>query len=143
MDGHDHVVIHDERAPTPLGPYSQAIRCGNLVFVSGQIGLDPATGQLVGSSAAGQTRTILHHVRGILEMADSGLGCVLKSTIFLTDLADFAEVNEVYAEFFSSDPPARSTVQVAALPKGARVEIEVVAYVPSHPASELGTGLMG
>jgi len=142
MNEHDRTLIHNDKAPAPIGPYSQAIRSGNLVFVSGQLGLDPATGQLAGPDAATQTRLILRHLQAILEVAGSSLARVLKTTIYLTDLADFAEVNKVYAWAFPTDPPARSTVQVAALPKGARVEIEVVAGVPTHTASEFGSGLM-
>jgi 2-iminobutanoate/2-iminopropanoate deaminase len=143
MNGHDRIVIHNERAPAPIGPYSQAIRAGNMVFLSGQLGLDPATGKLVGPDVAAQTRAILTHIESILEMAGTGLGRVAKSTIFLIDLADFAEVNKIYAEAFAADPPARSTIQVAALPMGARVEIEVVAVLPEESRHSLGGGLAG
>ena len=143
MNGHDKIVIHNPKAPEPIGPYSQAIKAGDLVFVSGQIGLDPATGKFAAADAAGQARRILEHLEAILEMADSGLSRVLKTTIFLIDFNDFAEVNKVYGEFFPTAPPARSTIQVAALPMGARVEIEAVARVPKITKShDLSPGSM-
>lgn len=114
-------------APAAIGPYSQAIRAGGLVFVSGQIPIDPATGALVSGGIAAQTERVLQSLRAILEAAGSGLDRVLKTTVYLTDLGGFAEVNEVYARYFPQVPPARSTVQVAALPRGAGVEIEAVA----------------
>ncbi len=120
-------VIHTVDAPQAIGPYSQAIGVDRLVFVSGQIPLDPATGELVADDISVQTRQVLQNVQAILEAADSSLAQVIKTTVFLTDIGDFAAMNTVYAEFFAHDPPARSAVQVAALPRGASVEIEVVA----------------
>ena len=114
-------------APAAIGPYSQAIQAGGFLFVSGQIPLDPATGALVPGGAAEQATRALESLRAILEAAGSGLGRVVKTTIYLTDLGDFAAVNAVYAGFFPAEPPARATVQVAALPRGAAVEIEAVA----------------
>ena len=115
-------------APRPTGPYSQGIRAGSLVFLSGQIPLSPETNEIVGTSAAEQARQVLSNLGAVLEAAGASPGEVAKTTIFLVDLADFAVVNEVYAEFFKGcEPPARSTVQVSALPRGAKVEIEAVA----------------
>lgn len=120
-------VIHTTGAPRAIGPYSQAIGVDRLVFVSGQIPLDPVTGELVAGDISVQTRRVLQNVQAILEAAGSSLAQVIKTTVFLTDMGDFVAMNTVYAEFFIQDPPARSTVQVAALPRGALVEIEVVA----------------
>jgi len=122
-------VISTAAAPAAIGPYSQAIRTGNLVFVSGQIPLDPATGQLLGGDIRAQTRQVLKNLAAILEAAGSGLARVVKTTVYLRDLGEFAAMNEVYAEFFSEQPPARATVQVARLPRDAAVEIELVAEV--------------
>jgi 2-iminobutanoate/2-iminopropanoate deaminase len=122
-------VIHSQAAPPALGPYSQAVRVGDLVFTSGQIPIDPATGELVTGDIAAQTRQVIKNLAAVLEAAGSELSSstVVKTTIFLVDLADFGRVNEAYGSFFPGDPPARSTVQVAALPKGSRLEIEAVA----------------
>lgn len=114
-------------APAAIGPYSQAVRAAGLVFVSGQVPADPATGRLVAGGVAEQTERALTNLAAILEAAGSGLDRVVKTTVFMTDLGRFAEMNEVYARFFPRDPPARATVQVAALPRGAGVEIEAVA----------------
>ena len=114
-------------APAAIGPYSQAAGGGGLVFLSGQIPLDVRTGQIVEGSVAEQTEMVLSAAGKILESAGSGLDRVLKVTVFMTDLARFAEMNEVYARFFPERPPARSAVQVAALPRGARIEIEMIA----------------
>ncbi|MGC8783533.1 MAG: RidA family protein [Armatimonadota bacterium] len=122
-------VITTADAPAAIGPYSQAIRVGNLVFTSGQIPLHPQTGEIVGDTAAEQARQVLQNLQAVLQAAGASLQNVVKTTIFLTDLAQFAAVNAVYAEFFPNDPPARSTVQVAALPRGVQVEIEAVAVV--------------
>ncbi|MCS7309370.1 MAG: RidA family protein [Armatimonadota bacterium] len=122
-------VIVTTEAPAAIGPYSQAIRVGNLVFVSGQIPLHPQTGEIVGDTAAEQARQVLQNLQAVLQAAGASLQDVVKTTIFLTDLGQFAAVNAVYAEFFPSEPPARSTVQVAALPRGVQVEIEAVAVV--------------
>jgi 2-iminobutanoate/2-iminopropanoate deaminase len=120
-------MIRTDKAPAPIGPYSQAILAGNELFCSGQIAIDPATGELTGSSAATQTEQVLKNVGAILEAAQLNYSNVVKTTIFLIDMNDFAAVNEVYAKYFDSTKPARSTVAVAALPKGARVEIEAIA----------------
>ncbi|HEY63712.1 MAG TPA: RidA family protein [Caldilineae bacterium] len=121
-------IIATDRAPAAVGPYSQAVRVGDLIFTAGQIGIDPATGKLREGLEA-QTRQVLDNLRAILEAAGSSLDDVIKATIFLTDIANFATVNAIYGAVFSGQPPARSTVQVAALPLGAEVEIEAVALV--------------
>jgi 2-iminobutanoate/2-iminopropanoate deaminase len=122
-------VIRTDAAPA-VGPYSQAIRAGGWVFTAGQIGVDPATGQLVAGGVAAQTHRALQNVRAVLAAAGATLESVVKTTVFLTDMSDFRVMNEVYREHFGADPPARSTVGVAALPLEARVEIEAVAVVP-------------
>ena len=121
-------VISTKNAPAAVGPYSQAIKCGNLLFVSGQIPIDPATGKMP-EATTDQARQCLTNLKNILEAAGSSLEKAVRVGIFMTDLADFKPVNEVYATFFSSDQPARSTVQVVALPLGAKIEIEAVAEV--------------
>ena len=120
-------VIVTAGAPAAIGPYSQAIQAGGFVFVSGQIPLDPATGQVVGGGIAAQTERALDSLRAILDASGSSLERVVKTTVFLVDLGTFNEVNEVYARFFPHAPPARATVQVAALPRGVGIEIEAVA----------------
>ena len=122
-------IVFSEKAPKAIGPYSQAIRTENLVFTAGQIGLDPAAMELVEGGVEAQTRQALTNLKHVLENADSGLNFVVKTTVFLKDMNDFANMNSVYAEFFPENPPARSTVQVAALPKGALVEIECIALL--------------
>lgn len=121
-------VVATEQAPRAIGPYSQGIQAGNLVFTAGQTGVDPTTGQLVAGGIVEQTRQALRNVQAILEAAGCSLADVVKTTVFLTDMNDFRTMNGVYAEFFPVAPPARSTVQVSALPLGARVEIEAVAF---------------
>jgi len=123
----DKTVITSQKAPKAIGPYSVAIRIGDLVFTSGQIGLDPGTGVLVPGGVEAETRQALTNLAHVLADAGSGLSQVVKTTVFLRDMADFAAMNAVYAEFFPENPPARSTVAVAALPKGAAVEIEAIA----------------
>lgn len=120
-------AVHTTGAPEPVGPYSQAIRSGNLVFAAGQVALDPATGQLVEGGIEAQTRRALNNLKAVLEAAGSSLERAVKTTVFMADLSQFAAMNAVYAEFFPSPAPARSTFQVAALPRGALVEIEVIA----------------
>ena len=120
-------VIATDEAPKAIGPYSQAIVSGDLVFTSGQIPLDPKTQEMVKGDVRAQAERVMENLRGVLEAAGASFGQVVKTTIFLADLADFAVVNEVYGKRFTGSPPARSTVQVAALPKGARVEIEMIA----------------
>lgn len=122
-------VISTPNAPAAIGPYSQAVRAGNLVFVSGQIPLDPATGQLVGGDIGVQTEQVLENLAAILEAAGSSLAQVVKATVYLRDLGEFGRMNEVYAKFFGENPPARATVQVARLPREAALEIDVVADV--------------
>ncbi|HLZ22268.1 MAG TPA: RidA family protein [Ktedonobacterales bacterium] len=114
-------------APAAIGPYSQAIATGNLVFASGQIALDPATGQLVEGDVQAQTRRALENVSAVLQAAGSSFAQVVKTTVFLTSMANFTAMNEVYGQFFTSEPPARSTVAVAELPRNALVEVEVIA----------------
>ncbi len=120
-------VICTADAPQAIGPYSQAIGAGNFVFCSGQIPLDPQSGEPVGDTIAEQTRRVLDNLRAVLEAAGSSLAQVVKTTIFLVDMGDFAIVNSIYAEYFGDAPPARSTVQVARLPRDARIEIEAIA----------------
>lgn len=133
-------IIRAAGAPAALGPYSQAVRCGDLLFCAGQIPVDPATGQMVGGDIQAQTERVLLNIRAVLQAEQLDLDHVVKTTVFLTDLADFAAMNEVYARFFRSDFPARTTVQVAALPKGARVEIEAVAQYPQDRGKAPGHG---
>lgn len=123
------IVIHSDSAPKAIGPYSQAIRTGDLVFTAGQVALDPATGELVSGGIEAQTRRALTNLKAVLEAAGTSMDKVIKTTVFMTNLGDFAKMNAVYAEFFPHNPPARSTVQVAALPRGSEVEIECVAMV--------------
>jgi 2-iminobutanoate/2-iminopropanoate deaminase len=124
-------VIATDQAPAALGPYSQAVaaKCGQLVFCSGQIGIDPATGELVSADVAEQTRRVMENLQAILASAGTDFDAVVKTTLFLADIADFAAANEVYAGFFAKNPPARATVECSALPKGARVEIDAVAVI--------------
>ena len=122
-------VVSTSHAPAAVGPYSQAIRVENFVYTAGQIPLVPETGQLVDGGIEVQTRQVMQNLKSVLEAANSGLSNIVKTTIFVTDINDFAKVNQVYGTFFSDAPPARSTVQVAALPLGAQVEIEAVAIV--------------
>ncbi|MBK7977765.1 MAG: RidA family protein [Deltaproteobacteria bacterium] len=120
-------IVHTDLAPRAIGPYSQAVRAGNLLFLSGQIPLDPATGDLVPGGIREQTTRVLENLRAVLAAAGVDASAIAKATIFLTDLADFATVNELYGSFLGDHRPARSTVQVAALPRGARIELEVIA----------------
>lgn len=123
--------IHTAAAPAAIGPYSQAVRAGQLIFFSGQIPLDPATGTLVEGGIVPQTRQVMANMEAVLQAAGCGFDDIVKTTIYLTDLADFATVNEIYGDSFNDVPPARACVQVAALPKGAMVEIEWIAAVKS------------
>ena len=120
-------VVLTDKGPKPIGPYSQAIRANGFLYVSGQVALDPKTGEFVGTDIRQQTQRTLENVKGILEAAGSNMHHVVKTTVFLKDINDFSAMNEVYAKFFTLAPPARSTVQVARLPKDALVEIEVIA----------------
>lgn len=123
----DRKVVSTKAAPEAIGPYSQAVSTERLVFCSGQIPLDPSTMELVTGSIAEETKQCVRNLEAVLKEAGSGLEEILKTTIYVTDMDDFAEVNDAYAAFFADDPPARATVGVAALPKGARVEIDCIA----------------
>lgn len=120
-------VVSAPDAPKAIGPYSHAIAAAGLVFCSGQTPIDPATGELIDGDIAQQTRRVLENLQAVLQAADLSLANIVKTTVFLMDMGDFSAMNAVYAEFFPDAPPARSTVQVAGLPKGARVEIEAIA----------------
>ena len=115
------------QAPRPIGPYSQAVVSGGLLFCSGQIGLDPQTGELVAGGIEAQTEQVLNNLSAVLKEAKMGPENVVKTTVYLADLADFGRMNEVYTRHFAKEPPARTTIQAAALPKGAKVEIDVIA----------------
>ena len=121
--------VSTDRAPEAIGPYSQAVRSGKYVFCSGQVPLDPASGELVGESVSDQTRRAMENLGAVLEAAGASFQSVVKVTAYLTDMADFPEFNEVYGSYFEAEPPARATVGVASLPKGARVEVECVAEI--------------
>ncbi len=121
-------IVQTDKAPQAIGPYSQGVRAGGFVFFSGQIPLDPLTGQMTEGDSAVQTEQVMNNIAEVLAAANLGFDDVVKTTIFLVDLADFTAVNEVYGRRFTQDPPARSTVEVKALPRGSRVEIEVVAF---------------
>jgi len=120
-------IIATEHAPGAIGPYSQAVRAGNLVFASGQIPIDPATGEFVAGGIAEQTEQVLRNLAAVFEAAGVGLNQVVKTTVFLADMEDFTAMNEVYGCFFGEQPPARATVQAARLPRDAKVEIEAIA----------------
>jgi 2-iminobutanoate/2-iminopropanoate deaminase len=120
-------VIQTDKAPKAIGPYSQAIQAGNMIFLSGQIPIDPKTGELTGGDIRQQTQQVLENIKGLLESQGLGMEDVIKVTIFLKDIGSFNQVNEVYATYFSSSPPARSTIEVAKLPRNAEIEIEAIA----------------
>jgi 2-iminobutanoate/2-iminopropanoate deaminase len=120
-------IISTSEAPGAIGPYSQAVRSGKFLFCSGQIPLDPKTGKLITGDIAAQTRRVLDNIAAILKAEGLAFDHIVKTTVFLTDLGDFQTVNEIYGSYFRQEPPARSTVQVSALPKGANIEIEVIA----------------
>jgi 2-iminobutanoate/2-iminopropanoate deaminase len=122
-------AIHTGRAPEAIGPYSQAVRAGPWLFTAGQIGLDPATGEFAGTDVDSQARQAMQNLQAVVEEAGGSMDHVVKTTIFLADMGDFAAVNEIYGSYFRPPYPARSTVAAAQLPKGARVEIEVVARI--------------
>lgn len=124
-------IISTSEAPAAVGPYSQAIRVGSTIYCAGQIPLDPKSGQIVAGGVEEQTRRVLDNVTAVLKAEHLTFENIVKTTVFLIDLADFQTVNEIYGSYFKNAPPARSTVQVAALPKGARVEIEVIAVADS------------
>ena len=122
-------IISTENAPRAIGPYSQAVRAGGFVFASGQIPIDPATGEVVAGGVAEQTDQVLRNVSAVLEAAGTGLDRVVKTTVFLADMNDFIAMNEVYGRFFGEQPPARATVQAGRLPRDAKVEIEAIAML--------------
>ena len=127
-------IIATSEAPKAIGPYSQAVKAGGLVFTSGQIALDPETGAIAGLDIQTQTRRVLNNLKAVLESAGSSMGLVVKTTVYLKNMGDFAAMNSVYGEYFPGEPPARSTVEVARLPKDVLVEIEAVALVqPDGP----------
>ena len=132
-------IVSTIDAPAAIGPYSQAIRSGSTLFCAGQIPLDPKSGQIVSDDISEQTKRVLENIKAILRAEHLNFEHVVKTTIFLTNLADFQAVNELYGSYFKSDPPARSTVQVAALPKNAQVEIEVVAATNANGGRAIDT----
>jgi len=123
-------AVSTPTAPAAIGPYSQAIKAGNLLFLSGQIPLDPATGTIVEGGIAAETRQVFHNIGEILKAAGVSFDAVVSATVYVTDMNDFGKVNEIYATYFTSPAPARATVQVARLPKDARVEMQVIAALP-------------
>ena len=129
-------IVKTDKAPAAIGPYSQAVTADGLVFASGQIALDPASGQLAPGGVDRQTEQVLRNLSAVLEAAGSSLDLVIKTTIYLANMDDFATVNEAYGRFFSVDPPARATVEVSRLPKGALVEIDAIALVGSEHAGQ-------
>lgn len=122
-------AVHTDLAPKAIGPYSQAVVFNGMAYLSGQIPLDPATGQIVAGDIAVQTERVLENLKAVLEATGSSLEMVLRTTVFLADIADFPTMNEVYARYFGETPPARSTIQAAKLPRGARVEIDCIAAI--------------
>lgn len=122
-------IVHTDKAPKAIGPYSQAIRTDTLIFAAGQTGIDPATGDLVAGGLEEQTHQVLKNLQSVIEAAGSSFTKVVKTTVFLRDMNDFAKMNAIYAEYFGENPPARSTIAVAGLPKNGLVEIEAVALV--------------
>jgi 2-iminobutanoate/2-iminopropanoate deaminase len=131
----ERVVVTSPNAPAAVGPYSQAIKVGNMIFCSGQIPLDPKTGQIVGSDVATQTEQVLRNLEAVLDVTNSGLFQVCKTTVFLKNMEDFPAMNAVYAKHFPVDPPARATVEVARLPKDVLVEIDCIAIIPPRAQS--------
>lgn len=127
---HHRATITAQHAPEAIGPYVHAVRAGGLLFCSGQVPLDPATGEITGSTPADQVRRCLENLTAVCEAGGAGLEDAVRVTVYLTDMGAFAQVNEVYAEFFPSDPPARVAIGVAALPKGAQVEVDAVVALP-------------
>ena len=125
----DKVIIKTELAPAPIGPYNQAVKAGNMLFVSGQIALNPATGELVNATIAEEANQVMNNIAAILKEASAGFNNIVKTTIFLSDMSLFSEVNEIYGSYFSSDYPARETVAVKGLPKNVNIEISVTAFL--------------
>jgi 2-iminobutanoate/2-iminopropanoate deaminase len=132
-------IVSTTEAPAAVGPYSQAVRVGPMLFTAGQIPLDPKSGQIVSQDVAEQTRRVLDNLTAVLKAENMDFSNIVKTTVFLTNLDDFQKMNEVYASFFKDAPPARSTVQVSALPKGAQVEIEVVAVATKEVGEAIDT----
>ena len=127
----EKTIIVTDNAPKPIGPYSAGVQVGNLVFTAGQIGLDPASGEVVPGGIEAETHRVFQNLRGVLEAAGASLDQVVKTTVFLRDMADFGKMNSVYTEYFNGNFPARTTVQATGLPKGVAVEIEAIAYLSS------------
>lgn len=125
-------IIVTDKAPKAIGPYSVAVQTGHMVYTAGQTGLDPTTGEIVPGGVEAETRQVLTNLKNVLEASGSSLGDVVKTTVFLRDMADFAKMNAIYGEFFNQNPPARTTVAVAGLPKGGAVEIEAVATLREY-----------
>jgi 2-iminobutanoate/2-iminopropanoate deaminase len=125
-------IIQSDQAPAPIGPYSQAVIAGNMLYVSGQIALHPVTGELVMNNLETETRQVMENIRAILAQASVSFDAIVKSSIFLSDMAHFTRVNEVYSSFFTGNYPARETIQVAGLPKNVNVEISVIAFLSNH-----------
>ncbi len=123
-------IVHTDKAPKAIGPYSQAIRTDSMIFAAGQTGIDPATGDVVPGGVEEQTRQVLTNLQNVIEAAGSSFKHVVKTTVFLRDMNDFAKMNAIYAEYFGENPPARSTIAVAGLPKNGLVEIEAIALIP-------------
>jgi 2-iminobutanoate/2-iminopropanoate deaminase len=136
-------IISTSEAPAAVGPYSQAVRVGHTVYCAGQIPLDPKTGEIVSGGIEAQTRRVLDNITAVLKAEGLTFGHIVKTTIFLTDLADFQKVNEIYGSYFQQAPPARSTIQVAALPRGARVEIEVIAVAAGDGGADVASDTSG
>ncbi len=132
-------IVSTTEAPAAVGPYSQAVRIGPMLFTAGQIPLDPKSGQLVSDKIAEQTRRVLDNLTAVLQAEGMSFTNIVKTTVFMTNLGDFQTMNEVYASYFKDAPPARSTVQVAALPKGAQVEIEVIAVATKEGGKAIDT----
>jgi len=122
-------IVLTDRGPKPIGPYSQAVKANGFLFVSGQVAIDPKTNEFIGGDIRQQTERVFENIKGVLEAAGSNLHHVVKTTVFLKDMNDFTSMNEIYARYFTSAPPARSTVAVAGLPKGALLEVEVIAVI--------------
>lgn len=123
-------IINTEAAPAPVGPYSQAVQAGPFLFCSGQIAIDPRTNQVMLGTVQEQTELVMKNIEGVLKAAGASWQNIVKTTIFLTDMQDFPKVNEIYGRYFPENPPARSTIAVAGLPKGVNVEVEVTVYIP-------------
>ena len=121
-------IIKTDKAPKAIGPYSQAVKIGNFIFLSGQIPIDPKTGELVNGDIKAQFELVIENIKNILSEAGAALHDVVKATLYLKDIKEFSEINTIYGRYFDTDPPARSTVEVSNLPKGARFELEVIAY---------------